>query len=100
MEQAKLAKVFKVESLSKHGLYIPTGFQKKAPFEDDPAYNYILLHAGPERALSTALAEELVRPADWPRHSNPAQSDYPNFGYYAVGVECHRTAVAPEALLG
>ena len=84
-------------------LHPHTGFQKKKPFGGTAGYNYFLLHGGPNRALSLALAEELIRPADWTDREDPKTADYPNYGFYSVGVECHReatnTKTVPSAIL-
>ena len=40
VEQARLTSTYKVETLGKHGLFIPTGFGKKDPFGGSSGYNY------------------------------------------------------------
>ena len=77
---------------------IPTGFQKKAPFGGSSGYNYFLIHGGPDRALSSALAGETIRPADWTNRHDHQQSDYPNYGFYSVGLECHRIATNSQTV--
>ena len=39
--QASLATTFKITNLGKRGLFIPTGFQKKAPFGGSAGYNLL-----------------------------------------------------------
>ncbi len=91
-DQAKFASTFTITNLGKHGLFIPTGFQKKAPFGGSAGYNYFLMHGGPDRALFLARTEDLIRPADWTDRKDPKTADFPNYGFYSVGVECHRGA--------
>ena len=65
MKQAEGSYTFEVSSLELFGLFVPTCFETKPPFDGNGSYVYHIVHGTSTKGASTILAEEMIRPGDF-----------------------------------
>ena len=51
--------------------------------------------APPAQGASRILAEELIRPGDFPMHHDPIQSGFPAYGHCSAGQKAEETTPSP-----
>ncbi len=90
-EQAKGSYTFEARSLELFGLYVPTNFEEKPPFDGNASNVYHIIHGTTTKGASTILAEELIRPGDFTIHRDYAQCQYPSYGFYSAGEIAAKT---------
>ena len=84
-EQAKGSYTFEVSALERFGLFVPTCFAEKPPFDGNGTYVYHIIHGTSPKGASTILAEELIRPGDFDIKRDLAKCQYPSYGFYSAG---------------
>ena len=80
--QAEGSYTFEVPNSLGYGLFVPTHFVMKAPFQNNDSNVYHFLHGTTNKGASLILAEELIRPGDFTMRKNPAKCGYPSYGFY------------------
>ena len=90
-EQAEGSYTFEVRSLELFGLFVPTSFKAKPPFDGNGSNVYHIIHGTTKKGASTILAEELIRPGDFTIHRDHAQCQYPSYGFYSAGEIATKT---------
>ena len=90
-DQAQGSYSFEVKAMEMYGLFVPTNFRSKPPFDGNDSNVYHIIHGTTTKGASTILAEELIRPGDFTIHRALAQCGYPSYGYYSAGVEAAKT---------
>ena len=91
MRQAEGSSTFEVPQSLGYGLFVPTYFKTKPPFQNNDSNVYHILHGTTNKGASLILAEELIRPGDFTIHKNPAKCGYPSYGYYSAGEVAAKT---------
>ena len=91
MKQAEGSSTFEVPQSLGYGLFVPTYFKTKPPFQNNDSNVYHILHGTTNKGASLILAEELIRPGDFTIHKNPAKCGYPSYGYYSAGEVAAKT---------
>ena len=91
MKQAEGSSTFEVPHSLGYGLFVPTYFKTKPPFQNNDSNVYHILHGTTNKGASLILAEELIRPGDFTIHKNPAKCGYPSYGYYSAGEVAAKT---------
>jgi len=89
--QAEGSYTFEVPNSLGFGLFVPTYFEMKAPFQNNDSNVYHILHGTTNKGASLILAEELIRPGDFTMHKNPAKCGYPSYGFYSAGEVAAKT---------
>ena len=84
-EQAKGSYTFEVTALERFGLFVPTCFEPKPPFDGNGTYVYHIIHGTSPKGASTILAEEMIRPGDFDIKRDLAKCQYPSYGFYSAG---------------
>ena len=84
-EQAKGSYTFEVSALERFGLFVPTCFAEKPPFDGNGTYVYHIIHGTSPKGASTILAEEMIRPGDFDIKRDLAKCQYPSYGFYSAG---------------
>ena len=64
IDQAKGSYSFEVKALEMFGLFVPTNFRSRPPFDGNDSNVYHIIHGTTTKGASTILAEELIRPGD------------------------------------
>eukprot|EP00435_Cladocopium_sp_Y103_P008140 s225_g2.t1 len=81
---------FDLPKTNKTALVIPLShiarFKEKAPFLDKAIYSWALVHGTNIVGAKYALAEALVRPADWTYCEQLHKSELPTYGCYNLGA--------------
>ena len=90
-KQAEGSYTFEVTSLELFGLFVPTCFESKPPFDGNGTYVYHIIHGTSTKGASTILAEELIRPGDFDIKRDPAKCQYPSYGFYSAGESASKT---------
>ena len=83
--QAEGSYTFEVPNSLGFGLFVPTYFQMRAPFQKNGSNVYHVLHGTTNKGASLILAEELIRPGDFTINKNLAKCGYPSYGFYSAG---------------
>ena len=91
MKQAEGSYTFEVSSLELFGLFVPTCFETKPPYDGNGTYVYHIIHGTTTKGASTILAEELIRPGDFDIKRDPAKCQYPSYGFYSAGEIATKT---------
>ena len=84
-KQAEGSYTFEVTALERFGLFGPTCFESKPPFDGNGTYVYHIIHGTSTKGASTILAEEMIRPGDFDIKRDPAKCQYPSYGFYSAG---------------
>ena len=84
-KQAEGSYTFEVTALERFGLFVPTCFESKPPFDGNGTYVYHIIHGTSTKGASTILAEEMIRPGDFDIKRDPAKCQYPSYGFYSAG---------------
>ena len=84
-EQAEGSYTFEVTALERFGLFVPTCFEPKPPFDGNGTYVYHIIHGTSPKGASTILAEEMIRPGDFDIKRDLAKCQYPSYGFYSAG---------------
>ena len=66
LDQASGSYSFEVKSMQLFGLFVPTNFKARPPFEGNDSNVYHIVHGTTTKGDSTILAEELIRPGTSP----------------------------------
>ena len=82
LDQATGSYTFEVKSLELFGLFVPTNFSTRPPFDGNDSNVYHIIHGTTIKGASTILAEERIRPGDFTIHRDYAQCGYPSYGFY------------------
>ena len=90
-KQAEGSYTFEVSSLELFGLFVPTCFESKPPYDGNGTYVYHIIHGTTTKGASTILAEELIRPGDFEIKRDPAKCQYPSYGFYSAGEIATKT---------
>ena len=80
-EQAEGSYTFEVTALERFGLFVPTCFEPKPPFDGNGTYVYHIIHGTSPKGASTILAEEMIRPGDFDIKRDLAKCQYPSYGF-------------------
>ena len=91
MKQAEGSYTFEVPNSLGFGLFVPTYFKTRPPFQNNDSNVYHILHGTTNKGASLILAEELIRPGDFTIHKNLAKCGYPSYGYYSAGEVAAKT---------
>ena len=91
LDQARGSYTFEVKSLELFGLFVPTNFSTRPPFDGNDSNVYHIIHGTTIKGASTILAEELIRPGDFTIHRDYAQCGYPSYGFYSAGEIAAKT---------
>ena len=62
LNQARDSYDFTVPSMKCFGLFVPTHFKKRPPFDGNDSNVYHIIHGTTNKGASAILAEELIRP--------------------------------------
>ena len=73
------------------GLFVPTNFKARPPFDGNDSNVYHIIHGTTTKGASTILAEELIRPGDFTIHRDLGQCGYPSYGFYSAGEVAVKT---------
>ena len=92
INQANGSYSFEVQSMQCYGLFVPTNFKGRPPFDGNDSNVYHIIHGATNKGASTILAEELTRPGDFTIHRDLAQCGYPSYGFYSAGEVAAKTA--------
>ena len=90
MTQAQAEGSYTFEVLG-YGLFVPTYFKTKEPFQNNDSNVYHILHGTTNKGASLILAEELIRPGDFTISKNLANCGYPSYGFYSAGEVAAKT---------
>ena len=91
LDQATGSYTFEVKSMQLFGLFVPTNFRARPPFDGNDSNVYHIVHGTTIKGASTILAEELIRPGDFTIHRDFAQCGYPSYGFYSAGEVAAKT---------
>ena len=91
LDQASGSYSFEVKSMQLFGLFVPTNFKARPPFDGNDSNVYHIVHGTTTKGASTILAEELIRPGDFTIHRDLAQCGYPSYGFYSAGEVAAKT---------
>ena len=80
IKQANGSYSFEVQSMQCYGLFVPTNFKGRPPFDGNDSNVYNIIHGTTNKGASI-LAEELIRPGDFTIHRDLAQCGYPSCGF-------------------
>ena len=89
--QAEGSYTFEVPNALGYGLFVPTYFRSKEPFQNNDSHVYHVLHGTTNKGASLILAEELIRPGDFTISRNMANCGYPSYGFYSAGEVAAKT---------
>ena len=89
--QAEGSYTFEVPNALGYGLFVPTYFRTKEPFQNNDSNVYHVLHGTTNKGASLILAEELIRPGDFTISRNMANCGYPSYGFYSAGEVAAKT---------
>ena len=89
--QAEGSYTFEVPNALGYGLFVPTHFRNKEPFQNNDSHVYHVLHGTTNKGASLILAEELIRPGDFTISRNMANCGYPSYGFYSAGEVAAKT---------
>ena len=89
--QAEGSYTFEVPNALGYGLFVPTHFRNKEPFQNNDSHVYHVLHGTTNKGASLILAEELIRPGDFTISRNLANCGYPSYGFYSAGEVAAKT---------
>ena len=90
-EQARGSYTFEIRAMELFGLFVPTNFRSKPPFDGIGANVYHIIHGTSTKGASTILAEEMIRPGDFTINRDYAQCQYPSYGFYSAGEIASKT---------
>ena len=90
-DQAKGSYTFAIRSMELYGLFVPTDFKARPPFDGNDSNVYHIIHGTTTNGASTILAEELIRPGDFTIHKDYAKCQYPSYGFYSAGEIAAKT---------
>ena len=90
-DQAKGSYTFAIRSMELYGLFVPTDFKARPPFDGNDSNVYHIVHGTTTNGASTILAEELIRPGDFTIHKDYAKCQYPSYGFYSAGEIAAKT---------
>ena len=90
-DQAKGSYTFAIRSMELYGLFVPTDFKSRPPFDGNDSNVYHIVHGTTTNGASTILAEELIRPGDFTIHKDYAKCQYPSYGFYSAGEIAAKT---------
>ena len=90
-DQAKGSYTFPIRSMELYGLFVPTDFKSRPPFDGNDSNVYHIVHGTTTNGASTILAEELIRPGDFTIHKDYAKCQYPSYGFYSAGEIAAKT---------
>ena len=96
--QAEGSYTFEVPNSLGFGLFVPTYFQMRAPFQNNGSNVYHILHGTTNKGASLILAEELIRPGDFTINKNLAKCGYPSYGFYSAGEVAAKTVQFSSSL--
>ena len=91
LQQARDSYEFDVPTMKCYGLFVPTHFEPRPPFDGNDSNVYHITHGTTNKGASTILAEELIRPGDFTMHKDLMQCGYPSCGYYSAGEVTAKT---------
>ena len=94
--QAAGSYTFKVSDTVGFGLLAPTLFRHKPGFQEDTSNLYYIIHGTTSKGASRILAEELIRPGDFPMHHHPRQSGFPAYGHCSAGQKTEEATPSPS----
>ena len=89
--QARDSYEFFVPAMKCYGLFVPTHFEPRPPFDGNDSNVYHIIHGTTNKGASAILAEELIRPGDFTMHKDLMQCGYPSYGYYSAGEVAAKT---------
>ena len=90
-DQAKGSYTFAISSMELFGLFVPTNFKARPPFDGNDSNVYHIIHGTTTKGASTILAEEFIRPGDFTIHRDYAKCQYPSYGFYSAGEIAAKT---------
>lgn len=96
--QAEGSYTFTVPNSVGFGLFVPTNFKSRKPFQDNDSNVYHFCMVLQTKELSMILAEELIRPGDFTINQDLAQCGYPSYGYYSAGEVAAKTVPFASSL--
>ncbi len=82
---------FEVKSMQCYGLFVPTNFNRKPPFDGNDSNVYHIIHGTTNKGASTILAEELIRPGDCTIETLPFVGTPPMGINYSAGEVAAKT---------
>ena len=91
IKQANGSYSFEVQSMQCFGLFVPTNFKGRPPFDGNDSNVYHIIHGTTNKGASAILEEELIRPGDFTIHRDLAQCGYPSYGFYSAGEVAAKT---------
>ena len=91
IKQAEGSTTFEIPQSLGHGLFVPTYFRTKPPFQNNDSNVYHILHGTTNKGAALILAEELIRPGDFTIHKNLAKCGYPSYGFFSAGEVAAKT---------
>ena len=89
--QAEGSYTFEVPNALGFGLFVPTHFRTREPFQNNDSNVYHILHGTTNTGASLILAEELIRLGDFTFSKNLANCGYPSYGFYSAGEVAAKT---------
>ena len=91
INQATGSYSFEVQSMQCYGLFVPTNFKARPPFDGNDSNVYHIIHGTTTKGASTILAEELIRPGGFTIHRDLALCGYPSYGFHSAGEVAAKT---------
>ena len=91
LNQARDSYDFTVPSMKCFGLFAPTHFKPRPPFDGNDSNVYHIIHGTANKGASAILAGELIRPGDFTMRQDPLQCGYPSYGFYSAGEVAAKT---------
>ena len=91
LKQARDSYEFDVPTMKCYGLFVPTHFEPRPPFDGNDSNVYHIIHGTTNKGAPTILAEELIRRGDFTMRKGLMQCGYPSYGYYSAGEVAAKT---------